>query len=236
MELQEVDAKVKQCLPNKFAEIIGDELIDKIDALILQDSEIKDNIFENLVDFKEILMAGNIKVDSFVNSTLYVSYYLLGKTRADSFTKVYPGRIARFNKEGKSIGTINNIINGYHRSKLVQNMLGQCQMPSYVMFRNVFFKAVKVQVEIMEDDDVSATVRQKAACSLMGHLKEPEIQKVELDVTHKEEGTDIIKELLNATKKLAVTQGLAISNGSKTAKEIANSDIVDAEYEEKGNE
>ena len=236
MELEEVDIKVKDCLPSKFAEIVGDELIDKIDALILQDSEIKDTIFENLIDFKEIAMGGGIKVDSFVNATLYVSYYLLGKTKTDSFTKVYPGRIDRFNKEGKSIGTINNIIGGYHRSKLVQTMLGQCQMPSYVMFRNVFFKAVKIQVEIMEDDNVSATVRQKAACSLMGHLKEPEIQKVELDVNHKsDDGVDIIKELLNATKGLAQSQSVAISDGSKTAGDIANSDIIDADYVEKGN-
>jgi len=236
MDIEQVDLKVRESLPSKFSKTIGDELVGKIDALIIQDSELKDSVFDNLVDFKEILLEGSVRIDSFINATLYTSYYLMGKPRIQSFTKVFPARVAKFEKEGKTTGTINNIVGAYHRSKLVQRMLGQCQMPSYVMFRNVFFKAVKTQVEIMEDPNVSPTVRQKAACSLMGHLKEPEVQKVEIDVSHKEEGIDIIKELMTATKDLAISQSMAISEGTKTASEIAHSNIINAEYVEKVDE
>ena len=87
----------------------------------------------------------------------------------------------------------------------------------------------------MEDTNVSATVRQKAACSLMGHLKEPEVQKMELEVTHNSE-MDMIKELMNATKVLVNTQRKAIESGDMDAGEIAHSSIIEGEFEEKGDE
>jgi len=232
MDLNIIKDNLGNTIPDKYMENISRDILDKLDLLINEDSELEDTLFDNLVNFKEILMRGKTNVKSFVNATLFVSYYLLGNSKTVSYSKVFPERLLKFNSESKSNTNINNTITAYFRSVLVQQLLNQCMMPSHVMFRNVFFEAVKVQVDIMQDDKVSSTVRQKAACSLMGHLKEPEVQKVELEVTSNSE-VDMIKELMKATNSLAKQQKEAITDGQLSSIEIAHSDIIEGVYNEK---
>jgi hypothetical protein len=232
MELHEINTKMGDLLPEKYAGNLSRDILNKLDLLIKQDSELEDSVFDNLVSFKDVLLEGKFGVSSFINATLFVSYYLLGHSKRSSYSKVFPDRLVRYEEEGKSVSSINKIIDSYYRGVLVQRLLGQCLMPSHVMFRNVFYKAIKTQVDIMEDAGVSPTVRQRAADSLMGHLKEPEVQKVEVDVNDRS-SNDMVKELMKATKSLARSQKEAIESGVKGAEEIAHSTIIEGEYSEK---
>jgi len=231
MELCEVKNQVIGCIPF-IEDKINRTTLDKITMLLEQDVELRTNLFDNLVVFKNVLQEGNYTIDNFINASLYVSYTALGVTKISSYAKVYPIRMARFNSEGKSPKAISNIVNAFNRSVLVQKLLAEFQMPSHVMFRNVFYKAVATQEAILDDPKVSATVKQKAACSLMGHLKEPEIQQMEIAVTNTGE-SDMIKDLLAASNKLANEQIRAIKEGRSDAKDIAHSNIIEGEFNEK---
>jgi hypothetical protein len=234
MDLCEVKDKVIECIP-KLEDRISRKLLDKVHNLLDQDLELRTNLFDNLDIFKKVYLEGSYRVDSFINASLYVSYTQLGFTKISSYERVYPDRIARLIQDGRTHKAISNLVNAYNKSVLVQKLLGEFQMPSYVMFRDVFYKAVAAQEEILDDPKVSATVKQKAACSLMGHLKEPEVQKVELEVNDKRESS-MIKDLLEASNKLANEQIRAIKEGRSNAQEVAHSAIVEGEFSEKKQE
>ncbi|MDA3807850.1 MAG: hypothetical protein PF440_08040, partial [Thiomicrorhabdus sp.] len=69
-----------------------------------------------------------------------------------------------------------------------------------------------------------------AANSVMTQLKPPEIKKMELDVTYKED--DSIQALRETTMKLARQHKLMIEDGSASVDTIAGSTLVKTDVEE----
>lgn len=72
--------------------------------------------------------------------------------------------------------------------------------------------------------------RVTAAKCLIENLKQPEKQELQLNIGVT---NDTIAELRNTTRQLAELQSKLISSGSKTAQDVLNTNIIEAEYESK---
>jgi hypothetical protein len=220
-------------LPDKVKKSVNQELIDSINAT-LSEPELYEAYRENLLSYTKVMQDGRFKVQEYVNAVKYVSHKLMGCTNIEAYSKTFPDKLIRFNAQGVSSKDIASYVTAYNKSKLVNLIFEQTLIPSYVLNQDLYQKALNVQADLMVNA-ASEKVRTDAANSLLTHLKQPETQKVELNIGVKEDSS--ISHLRAATLELARQQRLALEAGQVTAQEVAHGrvipkDVIDVESKE----
>ncbi|WP_269519476.1 hypothetical protein [Alteromonas sp. BMJM2] len=219
--------EIKSALPDQFKKSINQELIDGINATIV-DPEMYENYRDNLMSYTHVLKNGKFKVSSYLDAVRYVSYKLMGCTNIKSYSLTFPDKIDRFNSQGVPAKDIASYVTAYNKSKLVNLILEQTLIPSYILNQDLYQKALNTQAELMMYAK-SEKVRSDAANSILTQLKMPEKQQVELEVSVKEDS--IIGQLKRQSAELAAQQRTLIESGGANAQEVAHSKIIDADYE-----
>ena len=220
---------VKEALPPSVRKSVNQEVIDNINSLI-KDPEMREIYRENLVSYVHVLQQGKFKLNNYLDAVRYVSYKLMGDTNIGAYTKAFPDKIKRFEKQGVASKDIASYVSAYNKSKLVNLIYEQTLVPSWVLNQDLYQKALNVQAELMLTAK-SEKVRSDAANSLLTQLKQPETQKVQLDVGIKEDKT--IDALRASTMELVAQQRAMLQSGAMHAQEVAHTKlVVDAEYED----
>lgn len=212
----------KQALPDKVKKSINQELIDQINTT-LADPDMYEAYRDNLLSYTKVMADGRFKVTDYINAVKYVSHKLMGCTNIDAYSKTFPDKIARFTAQGVLPKDIASYVTAYNKSKLVNLIMEQTLIPSYVLNQDLYQKALNVQAELMVGAK-SEKVRSDAANSLLTHLKMPETQKVELEIGVKEDSA--IAALRATTMELARQQRLMLEAGAMNAQEVAHSRLV----------
>lgn len=212
----------KQALPDKVKPNINQSLIDKVNST-LSEPELYEAYRDNLISYANVMNDGRFKISSYIDAVRYVSHKLMGCTNIDSYSKTFPERIARFQANNVSAKDIASYVTAYNKSKLVNLILEQTLIPSYVLNQDLYQKALNVQAELMVNAN-SEKVRTDAANSLLSHLKMPETQKVELDLNVKEDSS--IQALRETTLALAEQQRQMLKAGAMNAQEVAHSRLA----------
>ena len=208
---------------------VNQELIDKINST-LSEPEMFEAYRDNLVGYTSILNDGRFKVSEYISAVKYVSHKLMGCTNIDAYSKTFPDKIQRFAAQGVASKDVASYVTAYNKSKLVNLIMEQTMIPSYVLNQDMYQKALNVQAELMLTAK-SEKVRSDAANSLLTHLKMPESQKVELNIGVREDSA--IAALRATTLELARQQRLMVEAGQATAQDIAHSKlVVEAEAKE----
>ena len=215
----------KQALPDKVKKSINQDLIDQINKTLSAPEEYE-NYRDNLLSYTKVMQDGRFKVSEYISAVKYVSHKLMGCTNIDAYSKTFPDKIQRFATQGVAAKDIASYVTAYNKSKLVNLIFEQTLIPSYVLNQDLYQKALNVQADLMLTA-VSEKVRTDAANSLLTHLKQPEVKKIELDIGVKENSS--IDHLRQATLELAKQQRLALESGQMMAKDIAHSRIVPKE-------
>lgn len=219
----------KIALPEKLKKSVNQELIDQINTT-LSDPDMYEAYRDNLLSYTQVMGDGRFKIGDYVNAVKYVSHKLMGCSNIDAYVKTFPDKYDRFVKQGVASKDIASYVTAYNKSKLVNLIMEQTLVPSYVLNQDLYQKALNVQAELMVSAK-SEKVRSDAANSLLTHLKMPETQKVELDIAVKEDGS--IAALRATTLELARQQRLMMESGAMNAQEVAHSKlIVDVEAKE----
>ena len=220
----------KQALPDKVKKSVSQELIDQVNTT-LSDPEMFEAYRDNLLSYTKVMADGRFKVSEYINAVRYVSHKLMGCTNIDAYTKTFPDKYQRFMAQGVQAKDIASYVTAYNKSKLVNLIFEQTFIPSYVLNQDLYQKALNVQAELMVTAK-SEKVRADAANSLLTHLKMPEKQKVELEVSVKEDSS--IAQLRTATLELARQQRLSMEAGQLNAQQVAHSrlQVVDVEAKE----
>lgn len=213
----------KKALPAKLHGSLSDELLVGINN-ISRDPYEAQAIRENILGFSSILNNGSYKLTDYLNAVKYVSYKMMGDTNSVAWSKTFPKRYQNLISQNADDKTISAHVAMYNKTKLVYSIFEQSLVPTHILNADVFQQAINTQAALMKDTSVSPKVRSDAANSLLTHLKRPEAQKVELDITHKEDST--IQELRDLTMSLAAQQQQLIKNGAYSPKEIAHQQIV----------
>lgn len=209
-------------LPKKMKKTVNDGIMDAINNVVA-DPTIRDAFRENIISYTSVMKDGKFKMQQYLEAVHYVSYKLFGSSNIEAYCKTFPHRYQRFLDEGFSDKAISSYVNAYNNNKLVNLILEQTLVPTHILNADLYQKALNTQAELMMTSG-SDKVRCDAANSLLTHLKMPETQKVELDVSVKEDKA--ITELRNATLDLVEQQKKALASGSMNVREIAHSKLL----------
>jgi hypothetical protein len=221
MDQMTVD-QFKQALPDKVRKAVNTELITKINTT-LSDPDMYETYRENLLSYAHVMQDGKFKVTNYIDAVKYVSQKLMGKTNLDAFSTTFPDKIQRWTQQGVVSKDIASYVTAYNKSKLVNLIMEQTLIPSWVLNQDLYQKALNVQAELMVSAN-SEKVRSDAANSILTHLKQPETQKFELDIAVKKDSS--IDALRQTTMELVAQQRLMLQSGAMNPQEVAHSNLV----------
>lgn len=213
---------VRKALPDKYKRSLTDESVDTINTL-LADPNLHEAYRENFLTYTSVLTDGRYKVEDYLNAVRYCTHKLMGHSNMDSFVKAFPDRYQTMLNKGMSAKEMSAHVSMYNKNKLVNAIMEQSAIPSWIINQDLYQKAINTQADLMMNAH-SEKVRSDAANSLLIHLKPPEVKKVELDIGVKK--NDDIEQLRLLTAELAAQQQRLIQAGVTTAKEVAQVKIV----------
>lgn len=215
--------QVARALPASLKRCATQSLVDELNKLQL-DPEHAETVRENFLSYTKVLQEGRFKVEDYLHAVKFVSFKLMGYTNQDSYYRTFPQRHAALVARGATPQDISAYVSMYAKGKLVNLILEQSLVPSWVLNQDSYQKAINVQVEIMTDQQNSATARTLAANSLLTHLKKPEAAGPLVNIDLRENsGVNELKDLLG---NLARQQIELIQKGV-TTREIAAQPIIE---------
>ncbi len=218
----------RKVLPKQMRTKVDNDMILRLNGL-LQEQDLRENFRDNLLSYTGIMINGKYKIKDYINAVRFVSYRLLGTGIQDSYVKTFPERFQRLLDNGADSNTISSYSTAYGKTQLVTKITEQTMIPTHIVNQDVYQKAINVQAKMMVNDDVSPAVRQKAADSLLNHLRTPETIKMELEVGIKQDKA--IDSLVESAKVLAEQQRIMIADKQVTAQQIAHSTLLIEEGE-----
>lgn len=212
----------QKALPEKMRKTVNQELVDSINT-VLSSPDMYEAYRDNLLSYMSVLNDGKYKIMDYVNAVKYCSHKLMGSTNLDAFIKTFPDRYNNYVANGTSSKDIASYITAYNKNKLVNSIMEQSLIPSWILNQDMYQAALNVQFGLM-NTAVSEKVRSDAANSLLNHLRPPEVQKVSLDIGVKENST--IDVLRQTTLELVSMQRKMIEANAMTVIDVAESRII----------
>lgn len=216
--------QVVQAMPANLKNAVTQSLVDTINN-IAADPILAESIRNNFISYTGVLKDGKFKAEDYLNAVMYVSYKLMGHTNQDAYAKTFPHRYQILVAKGTASKDIAAYVVAYNKGKLVNLVLEQTLVPTYVLNAHVYQEAINTQAWLMKNA-FSEKVRGEAANSILTHLKRPEAIKGTLDINVKD--TSGVNELKNALRDLALGQLKNIEEGGSVA-QIAASPIIEVE-------
>lgn len=221
--------QVSKAVPAKLKNSITQTMVDNLNA-ISTDPLVAENIRENFMSYTGVLQEGRFKIDDYMNAIKFVSYRLMNYKNEDAYFRTFPNRHATLVAAGRSSKEISAYVSAYAKNKLVNLILEQSIIPSWVLNQDLYQKALNTQAEIMAYSN-SDKVRSDAANSILVHLSKPkEASNFQLNIGAQESSG--MNELRTALKDMALQQQSLIKSGV-TPKEIAEARIIEGEIVDK---
>lgn len=219
---------LQRALPDKFRTHLPDELVERINN-VLDDPEYAQIYRDNFLAYASVLQEGRYKMEEYLNAVKYCSHKLMGKSNIASYILVFPDRYNEMVNKGYGQKDIASFVTSYNKGKLVNAIMEQSIIPSWIINQDLHQKAINVLADLMMNAN-SEKVRADSANSLLVHLKPPEIKKVELDIGVKaNKEIDDMKTLL---AELSAKQLQLIDTGVVSVVDVAETKILEAGYKE----
>lgn len=218
---------IERALPANLKSAATQSLTDLVNN-ITSDPIAADTIRDNFIGYAAILKDGKFRTEDYLHAVTYVSFKLMGYTNRESYEKTFPQRYATLIANGTSSKDIAAYVAAYHRGKLVNLIMEQTLVPTWVLNQHIYQEAINTQAELMRTAN-SEKVRSDAADSLLNHLKKPEVKEFQLSMEVKENSG--MTELKNALRTMVEKQRELISSGAPTAL-IAAEPLVEGEFKE----
>jgi hypothetical protein len=216
------ETMLKGALPTQMRKRVTPELLLEVNQS-LNDPHMNDILMDNILGYSNVLQTGRYKISNYIAAVKYVSYKMIGDTNKQAYCKTYPVKYNKFVLQGVSEKDIATYIHAFNKSKLVTTILAQALVPLHLVNLDKEQEAVNVLADLMANAK-SEKVRSDSADKLLTHLRRPEAQKIELEVTHKNDSAiDALREI---TANLAATQLKSITQGGYSAEDVAHMPII----------
>jgi hypothetical protein len=202
-------AEVQQAVPANMKGHITQAFVDQINNLV-QDPILAEQIRNNFISYARVMQEGKFKTEDYLNAVTYVSYKLMGYNNEESYCKTFPARHQALVAKGTSQKDISAYVSAYNRGKLVNLIMEQSLVPSWVLNQDIYQEAINTQAQIMRTA-LSDKVRSDAANSILTHLGKPKDANFQISMEVNENSG--MTELKSMLVKLAETQEQAIQNG-----------------------
>jgi hypothetical protein len=216
---------LSKTLPSNLRSSATQTLADQLNSVSTNQEE-AELIRENFLGYTGVLSEGKYKTEDYLNAVKYVSYKLMKCSNQDAYIKTFPQRYQKLMAQGTPMKDVSAYVHAYSKNKLVNKIMEQTLVPSWVLNQDIFQEAINTQATIMRDHMVSPKVRSDAANSLMTHLAKPKEAGPLINVDMRD--TSGVKEMRELLVRMAQQQQEMIREGS-TAKEIASQIIIDVE-------
>ena len=203
--------ELKQALPPNLRNNATQEFADLVNQ-IAEDPDVAREVRNNFLTYKHVLVEGRYKTEDYLSAIAYCTFKLMGLSNKDSYINTFPKRYEKLVADGRSSKEIAAYISAYSNGKMVNTILEQAYIPVWLINRDVYQKAINTQMLLMQDENISPMARTAAANSLLLHLKQPEVKKIELDMNIK--GDSGLADLKETMTRLAETQAQLIANGA----------------------
>lgn len=213
---------VKKAVPAKLKDSIEQSFVDKLNNLA-NDPIVADQIRNNFISYAHVINDGKFSIEEYLSAVKYVSFKLMNLTNVDSYARTFPQRYAGLLAKGTSQKDIASYVSAYNRGKLVNLILEQTLVPSWVLNQDIYQKAINTQAELMNNAK-SERVKCMAADSILKALAKPEAAGPLVNIDMKE--TSGINELKQALVELAANQKKSIEKGILTPKTIVEAEII----------
>lgn len=221
--------QVQRALPPNLKTSATPAIVDLINN-VSTDPIFAQQVRENFISYTGILRDGKYKTEDYVNAVTYVSFKLLGHSNQDAYFKTFPQRHSALIAKGTSSKDIAAYVSAYNRGKMVNAIMEQTLVPSWVLNQHLYQEALNVQADLMANSG-SDKVRCDAANSILTHLTKPKEAGPLINIDMREtSGMNELKETLAA---MARQQQDLISAGM-SSREIASQRIIDVEVIENG--
>ena len=159
---------VARALPGNLKSAATYQLADMINQ-ISADPLIAEQIRDNFLSYASVLKEGKFKVEDYLNAVAYCSYKLMGDSNKDAYFKTFPQRYANLVAAGRTPKEISAYVSAYAKGQLVNKIMEQTLVPSWVLNQHMYQAALNTQFKLMTNEDVSPKVRSDAADSLLTH-------------------------------------------------------------------
>lgn len=213
---------VKRAVPAKLKDSIEQSFVDKLNNLA-NDPIVADQIRNNFISYAHVINDGKFSIEEYLSAVKYVSFKLMNLTNVDSYARTFPQRYAGLLARGTSQKDIASYVSAYNRGKLVNLILEQTLVPSWVLNQDIYQKAINTQAELMNNAK-SERVKCMAADSILKALAKPEAAGPLVNIDMKESSG--INELKQALVELAANQKRSIEKGILTPKTIVEAEII----------
>lgn len=215
--------EIERALPANLKIAATDSLTDLVNTIV-SDELVAQNIRENFIGYAGVLKDGKFKTQDYLNAVVYVSFKVMGYSNLESYQRTFPQRYADLVAKGIPSKDIAAYVAAYHRGKLVNLIMEQSLVPTWVLNQDLYQKAINVQADLMMNAN-SEKVKTEAANSLLTHLKKPEVKEFQISVESKENSG--MTEIKNALRAMAEKQ-MELINGGVTTREIAATPLLPA--------
>lgn len=216
--------EVERALPANLKSAATQPFVDQINNIV-SDPLVAEQVRENFISYTKVLQDGKFKTEDYLHAVTYVSFKLMGLSNQDAYFKTFPARHQALVAKGTTAKDISSYVSAYNKGKLVNMILEQTLVPSWVLNQDIYQKAINTQAELMLTAQ-SELVRTQAANSLLTHLAKPKEAGPLVNIDMRENSG--MTELKDMLRTLANRQQEAIQGGVST-KVIAEQAIVDAE-------
>lgn len=216
--------EVQAVVPKKVRNSVTQDLVDKLNN-ITQDPLIAEQVRNNFISYTGVLNEGKFTMDSYLSAVMFVSHKLMNKTDREAYIATFPDRYTALVAKGTSNDDIAAYVHAYRKGKLVNLIMEQTMIPTWVLNQDLYQKALNHQAYLMLNAK-SEFVQQKAAESILNQLQKPKEvgPLINLDLRDTA-GMAELKEMLSG---LAMQQRQAIQQGVPT-KAIAEQTIIQGE-------
>ena len=211
-------------LPSNLKHAATQALADMVNNIV-QDPLVAEQVRNNFLSYSAVLKDGKFKTEDYVHAVTFVSFKLMGDSNQDAYFKTFPQRHAALVARGATPKEISGYVSTYARGKLVNLILEQTLVPSWVLNQDLYQEAINTQARLMRSA-ASEKVQQEAANSLLTHLGKPKEAGPLIAIDVKESAG--MNEMRATLAKMAEQQQALIQAGV-TTRDIAAQTIIDVE-------
>lgn len=221
--------QVQKALPPKLKTSATQSLVDLING-VSSDPLFAEQVRNNFISYTSVLQDGKYKTEDYLNAVTYVSFKLMGHSNQDAYFKTFPQRHANLVAKGTSSKDIAAYVSAYNKGKLVNAIMEQTLVPTWVLNQHLYQEALNVQADLMMNSG-SDKVRCDAANSILTHLAKPKEAGPLINIDMRESSG--MNELKEALAQMAKQQQELINSGI-SSRDVAAQRIMKAEVIENG--
>ncbi len=217
--------QVQQAMPPNLKNVVTQEYVDQINGIV-SDPLVAEQVRNNFISYSKVLADGKFKTQDYLHAVTYASFKLMGMSNQEAYFRTFPDRHADLVAKGTSPKDISAYVSAYARGKLVNLIIEQSLVPTWVLNQDLHQRAINKLADLMMTAQ-SEKVQSDSANALLTHLAKPKEVQPLFNVNIGE--TSGMQEMRELITTLAARQRQIIEAGVIPAREVAAQRLIEGE-------